>query len=162
MTITEARRETKYTHTPRIALVSHDTTREALIELLREFLPELHECSIVATQATGTMCKQLLGLPIEILTSSVKGGDILLGALVVEGKVDAVIFIKDPFVPMAWDPTPLTIMRACDMYDVPIATNIATARAILSEIRMGLKAERASGAKDGAAQSAVSVMETVA
>jgi methylglyoxal synthase len=121
------------TASPRIALVAQDSKRDQLVELLKEMLPQLRHCRLVATQVTGMVCRRALGVDVQLLASSVKGGDLQIGALVADGKLDAVIYLGDPLIAAPYAPDIAPILRVCDLYNVPIATNIASARAILSQ-----------------------------
>ena len=119
----------------KLALIAHDTQREALIDLLAEFLPLLKTMRIVAPYVTGTTCADALDLEVELVQSTVKGGDLQIGAMIVQGEVDAVIYLRDALFSQPYNPDIAPILRVCDIHRVPIATNIATARAVLNSIK---------------------------
>ncbi len=121
-----------------VALVADDAKRDALVEVLREFVPMLKQCKVYATRITGMICSQRLGLDIHMLESSVKGGDQQIGALVTEGKVDAVIYFRDPLLAPPYSPDIAPLLRVCDIYNVPMATNIASAWTTLYGIALCL------------------------
>ncbi len=118
----------------RLALVAHDGKKEELMETLRAFLPILGRCSLVATHGTGSLCIQRLRLPIRLLKSGPRGGDQQVGAMVAEGKLDAVIFLRDPLTAQPHEPDISALLRVCDVHNVPVATNSATARAVLASL----------------------------
>jgi len=131
---------------PRVALLAHDTKRDELIGVLKAFLPELRRCKLVATHITGITCSQQLGLEIELLQSSVKGGDLQVGALVTQRQLDAVIYLRDALFPPPYAPDIAPLHRVCDIYDVPIATNKETAIAVLARIKSSLTPSNGTGA----------------
>lgn len=116
----------------RIALVAHDAKKEDLADVLREFLPLLKRSEVVATQHTGTICSRRLGLMVKLLNSGPLGGDLQVGAMVADGKLDAVIFLRDPLCAQPHEPDITALLRVCDVHNVPVATNKASARAILA------------------------------
>ena len=128
-------------YAPTIALVADDCKRDELVDLLREFTPWIDGWNLVATYVTGAVCSQRLDVEIRQVESSFKGGDLQIGALVAEGKLDAVICIRDPLSgpPYSFDVMPLP--RVCDINKVPVATNTASARAILRQLLFGCSDE---------------------
>jgi len=62
------------------------------------------------------------------------GGDLQIGAMLAEGKVDLVVFLRDPMTPQPHEPDINALVRACDVHDVPCATNVATARMLLDTL----------------------------
>ncbi len=116
----------------RIALVAHDAKKEDLADVLREFLPLLKNSEVVATHNTGSICSRRLGLTVKLLSSGPLGGDLQVGALVAEGKLDAVIFLRDPLCAQPHEPDISALLRVCDVHNVSLATNKASARAILA------------------------------
>ena len=93
----------------------------------------LKACYLLATGTTGSLLREKVGLEVHCLKSGPLGGDAQMAARVVEGEVDAVIFIVDPLGKHPHDPDIQTLLRICNVHDVPLATNIATA-----DILMGL------------------------
>ena len=114
--------------------MAHDSKRDELVELLRECAHELRQRKLVATHVTGMVCSQRLRVDVELLQSSVYGGDLQLCAMVVDGGVDAVIFLRDPLYGGHAAEDVAALIRVCDMHQVPIATNAATARAVLGHL----------------------------
>ncbi len=118
--------------TPRIGLIAHDTKKDVLIDVLREFVPQLRRCHIVATRGTGQHCAGRLGLNVTLVNGAAEGGDLEIGALVAEGQIDVLIYLRDTSIPQSDPHQLLALARVCEVHGVPLATNAATARAVLS------------------------------
>ena len=121
-----------------IALIAHDAKKDLMVALARDFFPFLSKCHVMATGTTGSRLIAEAGLEVERLLSGPLGGDLQIGARLAEGRVDAVIFLRDPMTPQPHEPDINALVRACDVHNVPCATNIATARMILDELRLRL------------------------
>jgi methylglyoxal synthase len=116
----------------RIALIAHDHKKAAIVALAREFQPLLSRCQLCATGTTGTRIAAEVGLDVERMLSGPLGGDLQIGARLAVGEVDIVIFLRDPMTPQPHEPDINALVRACDVHDVPCATNEASARMLLS------------------------------
>ena len=114
-----------------IALIAHDGRKDEMVRLAREFAPFLTRCHLLATGTTGSRLVAEAGLVVERLLSGPLGGDLQIGARLAEGRVDAVIFLRDPMTPQPHEPDINALVRACDVHDVVCATNPATARHVL-------------------------------
>ena len=110
-----------------IALIAHDNKKQDLIDWARFNLPILAACHLVATGTTGALLEKELGLRVEKLRSGPLGGDQQIGAKIVEGRVDLVIFFWDPLEPHPHDVDVKALLRIAVVYDVPIACNRSTA-----------------------------------
>jgi methylglyoxal synthase len=117
---------------PRIALIAHDRKKATIVELAREFAPVLRQCALCATGTTGSRIAAETGLAIERMLSGPLGGDLQIGARLAMGQIDMVIFLRDPMTPQPHEPDINALVRACDVHDVPCATNEASARMLLS------------------------------
>lgn len=115
----------------RLALIAHDGRKDAMIALAAEFLPLLQRCTLMATGTTGTRLTQAHGLTVERMLSGPLGGDLQIGARLAVGELDGVIFLRDPMTPQPHEPDINALVRACDVHDVPCATNVSTARLLL-------------------------------
>jgi len=118
----------------RIALIAHDQKKDEIVELAAEFADLLRQCILVATGTTGKRLHDEVGLTIERKLSGPYGGDLQIGAELVEGKIDCVIFLRDPMTPQPHEPDINALVRACDVHNVPCATNITSARLLLSQL----------------------------
>lgn len=114
-----------------IALIAHDGKKAAMVALVREFAGQLATHTLMATGTTGGRLHAELGLPVECLLSGPLGGDLQIGARLSVGAVDAVIFLRDPMTPQPHEPDINALVRACDVHDVPCATNLSGARLLL-------------------------------
>ena len=114
-----------------IALIAHDAKKDLMVALARDFAPFLSRCHLMATGTTGARLVAEAGLDVERLLSGPLGGDLQIGARLAEGRVDAVIFLRDPMTAQPHEPDINALVRACDVHDVVCATNEATARHVL-------------------------------
>lgn len=117
-----------------IALIAHDAQKQRMIELARDYSGLLARHRLVATGTTGLRLREQLGLQVECLRSGPLGGDLQIGARLAEGGIDLVIFLRDPMTAQPHEPDISALLRACDVHDVPCATNPATARRLLAAL----------------------------
>ena len=122
----------------RVALIAHDMKKDDIVALAGEYVDTLAQCELLATGTTGSRIASAHGLDVERKLSGPHGGDLQIGAELAEGRVDVVIFLRDPMTPLPHEPVIIALVRACDVHNVPCATNIATARMILDELRLRL------------------------
>ena len=121
---------------PKIALIAHDKKKDEMVTLAAEYLDFLRGCTLVATGTTGARLANELGLTVERKHSGPFGGDLQIGAALVEGRVDAVIFLRDPMTPQPHEPDINALVRACDVHNVACATNLSTAHLVLSQLKL--------------------------
>lgn len=124
---------------PRIALIAHDHRKDIIVALAREFQPLLARCRLCATGTTGGRIAAEAGLDVERLLSGPMGGDLQIGARLAMGEIDIVIFLRDPMTPQPHEPDINALVRACDVHDVPCATNESTARLLLRQLATDLQ-----------------------
>jgi methylglyoxal synthase len=118
----------------RIALVAHDRKKDDMVQLARQFRGQLGACSLMATGTTGGRLQREAGLTVECLLSGPLGGDLQIGARLAVGEVDALVFLRDPMTPQPHEPDINALVRACDVHDVPCATNLSSARLLLRSL----------------------------
>ncbi|HYD59382.1 MAG TPA: methylglyoxal synthase [Noviherbaspirillum sp.] len=118
----------------RIALIAHDKKKDDMIELASEFADVLRQCILIATGTTGKRLHDEIGLTVERKLSGPYGGDLQIGAELVEGKVDLVIFLRDPMTPQPHEPDINALVRACDVHNIPCATNVSSAKLMLENL----------------------------
>jgi methylglyoxal synthase len=116
---------------PRVALIAHDERKPTLLALAREHESTLAAWDLVATGTTGRRLNEGTDLSVERVASGPEGGDLMIGAAVARGTVDAVIFLRDPQTPHPHDPDIGALLRICDVTDTAIATNVASARHVI-------------------------------
>jgi methylglyoxal synthase len=112
---------------PHVAIIAHDGKKADVVAFATYNRERLKACYLLATGTTGSLLREKVGLEVHCLKSGPLGGDAQMAARVVEGEVDAVIFIVDPLGKHPHDPDIQTLLRICNVHDVPLATNIATA-----------------------------------
>jgi methylglyoxal synthase len=117
-----------------VALIAHDRKKDAMIQLAREFAAQLGGCVLLATGTTGARLQAEVGLNVTRFLSGPLGGDLQIGAKLAQGEVDAVVFLRDPMTPQPHEPDINALVRACDVHDVPCATNVSGARLLLTAL----------------------------
>jgi methylglyoxal synthase len=117
---------------PRLALIAHDGKKADMTAFATFNRGTLQRCRLVATSTTGRLLREKVGLNVEVLQSGPVGGDVQIASRVVDGKIDAVIFLVDPLDKHPHDPDIQTLLRICNVHDVPLATNVATADMVIS------------------------------
>ncbi|PXW93296.1 methylglyoxal synthase [Sphaerotilus hippei] len=118
----------------RLALIAHDGKKDEMVTLAGEFRDWLGGCTLCATGTTGQRLIDAHGLQVERLLSGPLGGDLQIGARLAVGGLDAIIFLRDPMTPQPHEPDINALVRACDVHDIPCATNLSTARLLLSQL----------------------------
>lgn len=119
-----------------VALIAHDNKKAEMIAFAlahRDILAKYH---LIGTGTTGRRVMEATGLHVECLLSGPLGGDAQIAARVAEHRVGAVFFFIDPLDKHPHDPDIHSLLRICDVHDVPIATNAATAAYIISDKRL--------------------------
>lgn len=115
-----------------VALIAHDKKKLDLAVFARDHAAVLSRFSLVATSTTGSVLVDKARLQVERLKSGPEGGDLQVGARVAEDRILAVIFFRDPLTAQPHEPDVSALMRICDVHNVPLATNLGAAEAILA------------------------------
>ena len=126
----------------RVALIAHDHCKTELLEWARYNRNTLAQHELYATGTTGRLLGSELGVPITCFLSGPLGGDQQVGAGIVEGRIDFVIFFWDPLEPQPHDVDVKALLRIAVVHNVPIACNRATADFLLSSPLMHRDYER--------------------
>ena len=115
-----------------IAMIAHDGKKADLVAFATFNRDKLQHYHLVATESTGKLLIQKVGLEVGLLLPGPLGGDAQIAAQVVTGQVHAVFFFVDPLDKHPHEPDIQTLLRACNVHNVPLATNVATADLIIS------------------------------
>jgi methylglyoxal synthase len=115
-----------------LALVAHDGKKADMVAFALSHKDVLQRYELVATRTTGQLLKEKCGLPVQQMLSGPLGGDAQIAAQVAEGKIEAVFFFVDPLTANPHDPDIQGLLRICNVHNVPLATNAATASYIIS------------------------------
>ncbi|MFZ4815112.1 MAG: methylglyoxal synthase [Phototrophicaceae bacterium] len=115
-----------------IALIAHDGKKADVVAFVLTHLDVLSRYNIVATSTTGLLIEEKSALTVQRMLSGPMGGDAQIAAQVAEGKIAAVFFFVDPLGKHPHDPDIQSLLRICNVHNVPLATNTATASYIIS------------------------------
>ncbi|MEO0432393.1 MAG: methylglyoxal synthase [Cyanobacteria bacterium J06656_5] len=110
-----------------VALIAHNRKKDDIVALAQKYRSILARYHLIATDDTGQRIEAATGLTIERLASGAQGGDLQIAARVVSGEVTEVIFLVDSLRPQLHEPDHQALLRVCNLHDVPLATNVATA-----------------------------------
>jgi methylglyoxal synthase len=113
-----------------IALIAHDGKKAEMVQFLLDHKQALANANLIATGTTGSHIEKA-GLQVNKLLSGPMGGDAQIAAMAAEKKVDMVVFFRDPLDKHPHEPDVQMLMRLCDVHDIPLSTNPATARFLL-------------------------------
>ena len=121
----------------KIALIAHDKKKELMIKLCHEFRDVLMKHDLVATGTTGKLIKEQVNLDVTLMASGPLGGDQQIGALVSKEQLDMVIFLRDPLTAQPHEPDVSALLRLCDVFNIPLATNQRSAHIMLQAVKKG-------------------------
>ncbi|AUN99237.1 methylglyoxal synthase [Bacteriovorax stolpii] len=123
-----------------LALIAHDGKKADMIGFVKDNIEFLKTFNLVATSTTGKMVMQT-GLKVKRYLSGPLGGDAQITALVATGKCHAVIFMRDPLGMHPHEPDISSLLRICEVHDVPLATNLSSAQLIVKGLHKNLLKE---------------------
>ena len=110
-----------------IALIAHDRKKELMVQFCMAYCGILAKHNICATGTTGKFVEEATGLKIDKCLAGMQGGEEQISARVAYNEIDLVLFFRDPMSNSQYEPDVHAIARLCDMHNIPIATNSATA-----------------------------------
>lgn len=118
----------------KIALIAHDKKKSDMINLAIKYKDTLALHTLYATGTTGTLVMGETGLSINRMKSGPLGGDQQIGSMVAEGKLDLIVFLRDPLTSQPHEPDVTALLRLCDVQSIPLATNVKSAEIMLNAL----------------------------
>jgi methylglyoxal synthase len=115
----------------KIALIAHDRKKQDMIQFTTAYQEILKNHELFATGTTGRKIEEATKLRIHRFQSGPLGGDQQIGALIAENKMDLVLFFRDPLTAQPHEPDVSALIRLCDVYAVPLATNMGTGEILI-------------------------------
>ena len=122
----------------KIALIAHDKKKNDIIELAKKYKDVLAGHTLYATGTTGTLIMGETGLPIHRMKSGPLGGDQQIGAMLANGELNLIIFLRDPLTAQPHEPDVSALLRLCDVQSIPLATNVSSAIIMLEAIKSNI------------------------
>jgi methylglyoxal synthase len=122
----------------KIALIAHDRKKDNLVQFVIAYRHIFEEHDLFATGTTGQRIMDETGLTITLLRSGPLGGDQQIGAMIANNDMDMVFFFRDPLTAQPHEPDVKALVRLCDLYHIPLATNMGTAEILLKGLDAGL------------------------
>lgn len=119
-----------------IALIAHDAKKELMVQFCIAYCGILSRHNLCATGTTGKMVSEATGLPIIRFMAGSQGGDQQIASRISCNEIDLLIYFRDPNVKIG-EPDEASLLRLCDVYTIPVATNIATAEALIHALEHG-------------------------
>ncbi|MDD6284995.1 MAG: methylglyoxal synthase [Firmicutes bacterium] len=120
-----------------IALIAHDAKKELMVQFCIAYCGILSRHRLCATGTTGKMVSEATGLDIACFLSGSQGGAEQIASRVGCNEIDMVLFFRNPMSPHQNEPNEDNLMRLCDVYNIPFATNIATAEVLIHGLERG-------------------------
>ncbi|ECB9717112.1 methylglyoxal synthase [Listeria monocytogenes] len=120
-----------------IALIAHDEKKDLMVGFATAYKHLLEPHQLYATGTTGIRIIEATGLTVHRFKSGPLGGDQQIGARISENKMDLVIFLRDPLTAQPHEPDVTALIRLCDVYEIPLATNIGTAEILIRGLGTG-------------------------
>lgn len=120
-----------------IAIIAHDSKKELMTQFCIAYCGILSKHNICATGTTGKLVAEATGLNIERYLSGSQGGGQQIGSRIACDELDLLLLFRDPLSPKPGEPDDITLLRLCDVHNIPVATNIATAEALIHGLERG-------------------------
>lgn len=120
-----------------IALIAHDTKKELMVQFCIAYCGVLSKHNLCATGTTGKMVAEATGLNVQRYLSGSQGGDQQIAARISCNEIDLLLFFRDPILVKPHEPNDMNLLRLCDVHNIPVATNIATAEALTHALERG-------------------------
>lgn len=120
-----------------IALIAHDSKKELMTQFCIAYCGILSKHTLCATGTTGKLVAEATGLTIERYLSGSQGGAQQIGSRIACDEIDLLLVFRDPLNPKPGEPNEANLLRLCDVHNIPVATNIATAEALIHSLEHG-------------------------
>ena len=120
-----------------IALIAHDAKKELMVQFCIAYCGVLSKHVLCATGTTGKLVSEATGLNIQRFLSGSHGGEQQISAKIACNEVDLLLFFRDPLTRKDQEPSESALLRLCDVHNIPVATNIATAEALIHALERG-------------------------
>ena len=120
-----------------IALIAHDKKKELMIQFCIAYKGVLQKHVLCGTGTTAKLVSEATGLEVRQFLSGAQGGDQQIGARIAYNEIDLVLFFRDPLTQMSFEPEATSIMKLCDIHNIPLATNVATAEVLIHGLERG-------------------------
>lgn len=120
-----------------IALIAHDTKKELMVQFCIAYCGVLSKHNLCATSTTGKMVAEATSLNVQRYLSGSQGGDQQIAARISCNEIDLLLFFRDPISVKPHEPNDMNLLRLCDVHNIPVATNIATAEALIHALERG-------------------------
>jgi methylglyoxal synthase len=120
-----------------IALIAHDNKKKLMENLCIAYRHILTKHTLYATGTTGRLVEEAANLSVHKYLAGHLGGEQQLGSQVANNDIDLVIFLRDPVSPKYYEPNINSILRLCDLHNIPLASNLATAEILLLALDRG-------------------------
>lgn len=120
-----------------IALIAHDTKKELMVQFCIAYCGVLSKHNLCATGTTEKMVAEATGLNVQRYLSGSQGGDQQIAARISCNEIDLLLFFRDPISVNPHEPNDMNLLRLCDVHNIPVATNIATAEALIHALERG-------------------------
>ena len=121
----------------KIALIAHDKKKNDMINLATKYKDVLAKHELFATGTTGRLIEEVTNLTVHKYLAGHLGGEQQIGAQIEHNEIDVLIFLRDPLSPKSHEPDVAYLLRLCDMYNIPLATNLATAELLIKSLERG-------------------------
>lgn len=121
----------------KISLIAHDNKKQYIVQFALAYKHVLEKHELYATGTTGQKISEATGLSIQRFQSGPLGGDQEIGALIAKNEMDMVIFFRDPLTAQPHEPDVTALLRLCDVYSIPLATNMGTAEILIHGLERG-------------------------
>ena len=120
-----------------IGLIAHDSKKELMVQFCIAYCGIMSRHNLCATGTTGKLVAEATGLNIKRFLSGDQGGDQQIASLIACNEIDLLLFFRDPLTARSHEVNEMNLLRLCDVHNIPLATNIATAEVLIHGLERG-------------------------